>query len=59
MIQHKLEATIAEEIHSNHPQKVTNRSIPCSAAALIALMFAVPLILYIWELEPKPPTQEI
>lgn len=34
-------------------------SVPSSAAALIALTFAVPLILYMYELEPKPPTQEI
>lgn len=33
--------------------------IPFSKAALIALMFAAPLILYMYELDPKPPTQEI
>ena len=35
-----------------------NGSIPFSAAALMALMFAVPLILYMTEFDPKPPTQD-
>lgn len=38
---------------------IINKEIPVSAAALIALIFAVPLILYIWVLEPKPPTHDI
>ena len=33
--------------------------LPCSKAALIASMLAVPLILYMYGLEPKPPIQEI
>lgn len=33
-------------------------NIPFSAAALMALMFAVPLILYMKEFDPKPPTQD-
>lgn len=33
--------------------------LPWSEAALIALMLAVPLILYMYELEPKLPTHEI
>lgn len=35
-----------------------NSIAPFSAAALIALMFAVPLILYMKEFDPKPPTQD-
>lgn len=39
--------------------QIINILVPFSEAALIALIFAVPLILYIYEFEPKPPTQEI
>jgi hypothetical protein len=35
-----------------------NSIAPFSAAALMALMFAVPLILYMKEFDPKPPTQD-
>lgn len=33
--------------------------IPFSEAALTAFIFAVPLILYICEFDPKPPTHDI
>jgi hypothetical protein len=36
-----------------------NSVLPFSAAALMALMFAVPLILYMKEFDPNPPTQDI
>lgn len=41
-------------------KKLFNYSeIPCSSAALTAFMFAVPLILYICEFEPKLPMHEV